>query len=339
MRQPIVMGDSGTYTRSRELFEAYSGVRQVRLEAHLSHAVLGRLDGAFGRTVDAPARALDTLMHAVTAWFVLSALAIGTIEKWSPHVIRYLGLVLLAPAALMYFGYRELGHLSLNAAAFPLVIRGLQHGSRRVDAGSALFGFGAALHGFGLLSLAGTCLAAFGAPGALGDRLRLAVRVVVWGGMAYLVWIVGYVLLQLPIVAGHTEAIPWRPWLVDEVGERLNVAILSARGGRDLFFTAWAAGAFLIAVAASIWRRWPEESRIVLLYALPSIGFIIVFWPIQGLALEMDLVFAAFPAVYALAWVCAHEARRTAVAAAVLASGHIAFWRIVLDSAFVNSRL
>jgi hypothetical protein len=51
----------------------------------------------------------------------------------------------------------------------------------------------------------------------------------------------------------------------------------------------------------------------------------------------MDLLVAAFPAVYALAWVCAHDARRTAVAAALLAAGHLAFWRVVLDSAFVNS--
>ena len=53
----------------------------------------------------------------------------------------------------------------------------------------------------------------------------------------------------------------------------------------------------------------------------------------------MDLVFAAFPAVYALAWVCAHDARRTAVASLLLISAHMAFWRIVLSSDFINSRL
>jgi hypothetical protein len=50
-------------------------------------------------------------------------------------------------------------------------------------------------------------------------------------------------------------------------------------------------------------------------------------------------VCAAFPALYALLWVCAQDPGRTAVAAAVLASGHIAFWYIVLDPRFVNSPL
>ena len=53
----------------------------------------------------------------------------------------------------------------------------------------------------------------------------------------------------------------------------------------------------------------------------------------------MDLVFAAFPAVYALAWVCAHDVRRTMIAAVLLMSAHIAFWRIVIGIDFLNSRL
>ena len=48
---------------------------------------------------------------------------------------------------------------------------------------------------------------------------------------------------------------------------------------------------------------------------------------------------AAFPALFALAWVCAHDARKTAIAAVLLAFAQLAFWRIVLDHAFVNSRI
>jgi hypothetical protein len=73
-----------------------------------------------------------------------------------------------------------------------------------------------------------------------------------------------------------------------------------------------------------------------LVYAVPSVIFSIVFWPVQGLGVEMDLVTAAFPAFYALAWVCAQERRHTMIAAAVLASAHLAFWRIVLDDRFMN---
>ena len=341
LRQTIRMGDSETYTRSRESFELFSGVRQIRFEAHLSHAILGRLDGLFGGTPESPSRAMDVLMRGATAWFVLCALGIAIVEGWSSVVVRYLGLALLAPSALLYFGYRELGHLSLNVAAFPLLMRGLRRWSLHLETGGALAGFGAALHGFGLLSLAGGWLAAVGAAASrFHDRMRLVLRIAVWGVAAYLGWIAVYLLiLKTPVVPGHAEAIPLRPWLVDEVGERLNVAILTAAGGRDLFFTAWVVGAPLAAVAASLRRQYRDEVRAALLYTVPSALFLVMFWPIQGLGVEMDLVFAAFPAIYALAWICAHDPRRTVIAAAILVSAHLAFWRIVIGIDFVNPRL
>jgi hypothetical protein len=88
-----------------------------------------------------------------------------------------------------------------------------------------------------------------------------------------------------------------------------------------------------------LWRRHPVEARTALAFSVPSTVCWLLFWPIQGLAVEMDLVVAAFPAVYALAWLCAGERRAALAAAAILASGHLAFWRIVLDPAFVNSRI
>ena len=341
LRQTIRMGDSVTYTQNRESFELFSGVRQIRFEAHLSHAILGRLDSLFGGTPQSPLRAMEWLMRGATAWFVLCALGIAVVERWSPVVVRYLGLALLAPSALLYFGYRELGHLSLNVAAFPLLARGLRHSSLHLEASSALAGLGAALHGFGLLSLAGAGLAAMGAAASwFRDRMRLVLRIAAWGVAAYLGWIAAYLLiLKMPIVPGHAEAIPLRPWFVDEVGQRLNVAILTAAGGRDLFFTAWVVGVPLIAVAASLRGQYRDEVRAALLYSVPSALFLVAFWPIQGVGVEMDLVFAAFPAIYALAWVCAHDPRRTVIAAAILVSAHLAFWRIVLGIDFVNSRL
>ncbi len=340
LHQPILMGDSETYVESRESFGQYSGVRQIRFEAHLSHAILGRLDAAFGSTVESPRQALGWLMRGATAWFVLSALVVGSIERWSALVLRYLALALLAPSTLLYFGYRELGHLSLNMAIFPLILRGLQAGGRRLEVGSVLTGLGAALHGFGLLSLAGAGLAACAVPAQAVDRVRLVLRITVWGTAAYLGWVAIYlIVLNLPLVPGHAEAIPLRPWLIDEVSDRVNVAILSISGGRDIFFSAWAVGVPLMAVAATMWQERREETRAALLYAVPSVVFLVLFWPIQGLSWEMDLVFAAFPAVYALAWVCAHDTKRTAVAAFLLISAHLVFWRIVLGEGFVNSRL
>ena len=334
----VHMGDADTYTSDRGSFESYAGVRAIRFEAHLSHAILGRLDAVLGRTDDSPNQALNLLMRMATAWFVVSALGIGFLERWSPHVVRYLGLTLLAPAALLYFGYRELGHLSLNLAAYPLLIRGLGSGPPRLEAASVLSGLGAALHGFGLLSLAGSWLAALAMKAGWTERVRALLRVFAWGTAAYVGWIATYVLvLNLPVTQGHTEVIPWRPWLSDQAaGDRVNVAILSVTGARDLLFTAWVVGAPLLGVAASLWRTHRDELRLALAYAVPSIAFSIAFWPIQGLGVEMDLIVAAFPAFYALAWVCAHDPRRTTIAAALLVSAHLAFWRIVLDGRFMN---
>ena len=212
-----------------------------------------------------------------------------------------------------------------------MLVRGLQQRSRHLEASGALIGFGAALHGFGVLSMAGAWLAALGTRVRFPDRSGLFLRCAVWSVAMYLGWIAVYeVILKLPVVPGHAESILLRPWLIDRVGERINAAILSRTGARDLFFTAWVVGMPLLAVAISLARRYGEQARAVLLYTVPSVIFVVVFWPVQGLGVDVDLVFAAFPAVYALAWLCAHERRHAAVAAVLLASAHLAFWWIVL---------
>jgi hypothetical protein len=95
-------------------------------------------------------------------------------------------------------------------------------------------------------------------------------------------------------------------------------------------------GAPLFAVLPMMRREYGDDVRTALGYAVPSVAFSMAFWPIQGLGIEMDLLVAAFPAFHALAWVCALDPRATRVAAALLASAHIAFWRILLDGRFVN---
>ena len=340
LRQPLRMGDSLTYTHSRESFELFSGVRQIRFEAHLSHAILGRLDRAFGATEASPARAMDTLMRGATAFFLATAILLGVVENWSPAALRYLALVLIAPVSLLFFGYRELGHLSLSLATFPLLLRGLRHRSAHLEASGALAGLGAALHGFGLLSVAGSTLAAVASRADLATRARLTLRLVAMSVAAYVGWIAVYlIVLQLPIVPGHAESIPFRPWFVADVSERVNAAVFSRIGARDIVMAAWIAGVPLFAAVATRWKDRREEARAAVFYSVPSLIFFLTFWPIQGLAVEMDLVFAAFPALYALAWLAAQESRTALTAALLLASAHLAFWRVVLDPAFVNSRI
>lgn len=336
----VRMGDADTYTASRASFENYSGVREIRFEAHLSHAILGRIYDALGRTDESPAQAMHALTIGATAFFLVAALAVAAVESWSPAVLRYVGLVVIGPAALVYFGYRELGHLSLNLATFPLLVRGVTRGTAHLEASGVLAGLGTALHGFGLLSIAGAGLATAGARLPLAPRVRALFRFAPWAVAAYLGWIAIYmIVLKLPVVGGHAESIPLRPWFADIVTDRVNAAIFSALGARDVIVTALVVGMPLLGVVGASMRRFPAEARMALLYAIPSAAFAVLFWPIQGLAVEMDLVFATFPAVYALAWACAHDRRSTLVAAAFLAFAHLVFWRIVLDSAFVNARV
>ena len=340
LRQPIRMGDADTYTATRPSFENYTGVKEIRFEAHLSHALLGRLDAIFDRASDAPTRAFRALMRAGTAWFLLMGLTVGLVESWSPVALRYLGLALIGPSTLLFFGYRELGQLSLNMAAFPLLMRGLAQGSPHLEASAVVSGLASALHGFGLLSVAGSVLTVLVQRVRLVDRIRSVIRFLPWAVAAYLGWIVIYmIVLRLPVVAGHAEAVPLRPLFADEITDRVNAAVLSGRGIRDVLATILVVGMPLLIVAALLWRRFSVEARCALAYALPSTIFALLFWPIQGLAVEMDLVFAAFPAVYALAWVCAHDRRAAMTAAAILGCGHLIFWRIVFDSAFVNARI
>jgi hypothetical protein len=335
--QFVTMGGSADHVRSRTDFEQWFGGR-VRFEKHLSQMLLLQIYERSGPTDAAPTRAVVAVTRMGTAWFVTCGLAIGFLESWSPLVVRYLALVLLAPSALLYFGWRELGYLSLNVAAFPLLVRGLREAGMRLDAGSVLTGLGAALHGSGLVALAGALLAAVGSGGSVADRVGRLLRVTAWSTAAYVGWIAIYVIvLHLPISPdpGPVTFSSWRPWSVDEVrAGRMAAAILSPTGARDVGVSLWIVGAPLLAVALSLWRQCPHEMRAALCYLPPSILFLVFRWPFEGVGGGMDLVAAGFPAFFALAWVCASDAKRTGIAAVLLASAHYAFWRVVLDQRF-----
>jgi hypothetical protein len=348
---PLRMGDYGTYTSSRHNFDMYMGAQSVRFEAHLSTTILRLIDRALGATEHTPADAFRVLCVLAAAWFVAMLITASWADGWSQAAVRYAGLSLAAPATLMYFGYRELGYLSLNAAAFPLMASGLRGARGRFEAGCALSGIGAALHGFGALALAGAAAAALVSPLRASERVRLVLTAFAFGTSAYLVWIFVYVVgMGLNVVPGHAGAIPWRPLLVNTLAEhRVNHAITSARGAAEILATAWIAGVPLLTlVPVALWRRnvgvgcsrpCTGDVSTVLAYVLPSLVFLCVFWPIQGIAVEADLIFAAFPAVYALIWLAAQRASTTWVGIVLLTTGHIVFWRVMLGEWFVNPRV
>ena len=335
----ITMGGSADHERSRADFEHWFAGR-IRFEKHLTNAILLVVYPQFGETEAAPAQTLAAVARGATVWFVALALAIGAFERWSAVVVRYLGLALVAPGALLYFGWREFGYLSLNLAAFPLLARGLRGDIPRLSAASACAGLGAALHGSGLVGLAGTWLAALGADGTWRERTRRVLRVVAWGTFAYLGWLAIYVWgMQRPLSTdpGPTVINSWRPMFIPELrAGRMAAALLSPTGARDVLMSAWIVGVPLVAVALSVRRQAAIEVRALLWYMPPSIVFLVYRWPFDGIGGGIDLVVAVFPAIYALAWTCAQDRKTTAIAALLLISAHYAFWEVVLDPRFAT---
>ena len=249
-RSLVDMGDAEEHGDSRANFEAHFSP-QVRYEKHLTHVILRELYLHSPKTEEAPSRALNTLAAVGAAWFVISALIVGFVARWSPVVMRYLALAVLAPATLLYFGWWEFGYLALNVATFPLLLYGLQEGDARLEAGSLFAGLGTALHGFGLLSIIGAWLAALVTPVSLTNRLARLLRIAAWATAAYVGWLAVYaIVLNLGVEPGPAGNIPWRPWAVGEIRDhRFAAPFLSAITARDLTMTAWVVGAPLLVVA------------------------------------------------------------------------------------------
>jgi hypothetical protein len=138
-------------------------------------------------------------------------------------------------------------------------------------------------------------------------------------------WIaIDIIVLKLQIATGHAASGSWRPLFVDERGMRLNVALLSATGMRDVVMSAWIVGAPLLLVAMSLWKQHRDQVRMLVCYAIPSIIFLPLYWPPQGVGVDTGHIFGTFPAFYACAWLCAQQRRHTTIAAALLISGHLA---------------
>ena len=161
----VRMGDFKTYTQSRDDFDEYTLHRDsdARFSSHLAFHALWQVDRVLGATEQTPPQAFVALSWLAGLVFVVSGVAFLGMEWWASSAVRYVALAVAAPATLMFFGYRELGHLSIFAMAFPLVARGVAAPgvdlSPSLMAGAFLYGIGAAMHGSGLVGIAGICAA------------------------------------------------------------------------------------------------------------------------------------------------------------------------------------
>jgi hypothetical protein len=332
--QPIEMGDYETYTRDRDNFDTYIGGSQIRFEAHLSAMLVRTADAWLGRTDRSPVAAFRVVGAGLSIWFGAMLLVSGWALGWTPAAVRYLALAVAAPVTAMFFGYREFGYLSLNPAVFPLLVTGVRAGGARFAAGAALAGVGAALHGFGLLALAGAAAMAVAVGVPVRDRLARLVQAFACGTAAYLIWVFVYIVgFSLDVEPGHTQNLPFRPLFANVLSEgRVNVALASVAGLREIAVAGVIAGVPLAVVG---WRR-REGFWLAAAYCAPSIVYLCVFWPVQGLALEIDLIVATFPAVYALAWLASHSPTASWSGVLWLAAGHAVLWRVVLGTFFRN---
>ena len=144
------MGDYEDHTSDRANFESVSGYTSIPFPHHLTALVLKALDAALGATATSPARAFRWLSALAGGLFVVELPGIAMLEGWSAGALRYLALCVAAPVTLLFFGFREIGCLSLSAAGIPLLLRGFSGIRCRstVIAAACVIGLRSALHGF-----------------------------------------------------------------------------------------------------------------------------------------------------------------------------------------------
>lgn len=339
------MGDYDTYTTDREHFEEYfgygGGYGAVRFHYHLGGFVLELIDRALGSTntsFHTAFRLLPALMGVVA---LLEAVVVAVLAGWSAQSMRYVGLCIAAPLTLMFFGYRELGYMSLSIAAMPLYLMTLDRPgdsrNRTLIAGAAsLQGLHAALHGLGLSGIASLMAMALASARGLRQAIAKAGPVFTWAFIAYATWLPIYlIVLGLPIVPGHASGIVFRGAVESQVSDhRLVEPLLSLKGMRDIGAEALVVGLPVVLIGLKAARG--ESRRAVLAAAAVSGAVMLLLWPAQGIGQDIDIVLATFPAFFAGAWLCAARPRAAVAALCTLAIGHAVFWLIVRSEAFTN---
>jgi hypothetical protein len=341
--KPARMGDYHDFVQSRGAFESYVGTT-VHFQYQLAGTIVYGLDAVFGRTTHSPVKAFDMLARLASFVFVAGLALLALQRRFSARVVRYVAIVLAAPATLLLFGYHEFGYLpdALGVSALPLALIGLEEERNAfVIAGATLLGVGAALHGFGLVAVAFLLLVTlaweFGEPRRLGTRLAQVI-----GGAAFgwLVWLALYlVVLGWQVIPDHADFLPIRPLLhtraVPTV-HRYDYAIFSHLGLRDIFFEFVILGVFASAVILFLpgGRLW----RAVVAATVPMILFVVFFWPVQGLGNDTDFLGSAFPALYAVGWLTSQSRRGSLVLIAALALGQLALLHVVHGTGFVHAQ-
>lgn len=339
----IPEGDYRNFVDGRDGFRSYM-VEQVTFEYHLSSQIVRGFDAALGSTESSPVSAFHWLSRLVAIVFVAGLVALGFLERWSERVVRYLALAIAVPAAALFYGYHEFGHLpsALEATAIPLGLIALER--RRwwlLAASTALLGIASALHGFGLIGLGFMLLVAVvyvvrDREVATKEGLLRVGNAAVYGVAGWVAWIPIYpILLHSDLVAGHADEAPLRPLFHPKPYpdyHRIAHPVFSSLGLRDIGYELWITGAILLALLVFVASRLRTPVAIA---AIPVLLFIVLWWPIQGIGEEVDLIASVFPPLYAVAWLVAPSRRLTVLALVLLIAGQWALNHI-LSPAFID---
>jgi hypothetical protein len=326
---------------SRAQFENRFRVNQgdVLFHSHLADVAMTALDGAFGRSDTSPARAYDTLSRLAGLLFLLELAIAAAWHKWSRQVCRYVGLAIATPLCLLYFGYWDLGYLSVAVGVVPLLAlaRGRVPGPAHAGALVAGFlqGLHAALHGFGLMGLAGGALAALSRPG---DALRRGLRAVTFtsaGVALYIGWIFFYVTIGRLSIEWERE-LGYRPFFEAIVFDnKIANPLLSQAGFGEFGLLSALSGVPVLALALLSARRAALVPAA--LFALPGLFFLVQWWP-PSAPFNLDLMLSVFPGLFAACWVVASSRRLSLGALLVFMGLHVLLWTTV-GNAVVFSRV
>jgi hypothetical protein len=331
------MGDGVDYAQSRDKFErnipVAGGHPEVQFKSHLGDLFLAGVDRMFGRTDESPAIAYKTLSRVGGLLFIAELWLVAIVLRGSRRACRYVGLALAIPLVIGFFGYYEVGYMSASAAAFPLLLQSMRRPTQghALDIGGGLQGLHAAFHGFGLLGIAGGMLA------ALRDRDRhvwTALRFGAFALAAYLGWLLVYIVgFGLSIMSDpYSGHIAFRHLTTSVYFDRRLVnQMLSWTAVTEVGMASVAVGVPLLLFALLRPGQARLERHAALLYALPGLLFLVVWWPSAGVGHDMDLLLGAFAGVSGAIWLASRTPRTAFQAWIVLALVHVMFWAVVAD--------
>ncbi|HEU5256306.1 MAG TPA: hypothetical protein VFU28_09960 [Vicinamibacterales bacterium] len=329
------MADAADNINDRAKFERRFPIAvgpTTSFHSYLGDLVMTRLERSYaasGNSDNSTARAYATLSKLAGTLFLVELFIVAAVHRYSRRVCRYVAVAIASPLALLYFGYYELGYLAMSGAVVPLLA--IRRGSDIRITGSTLSaglfqGFHTALHGFGLLGLGGGVLSLVAARAPAAQRAVRTLAFASAGVAMYLGWVFIYVVgMGVSIVVENTvQGFGFRRLFEDVIiDKRIAYPLFSVAGLTEIGLISMIAGVPLLILA---WIKSPRGALIAsAAYALPGLLFLASWWP-PGAPMNLDLLMAAFPGLFAACWLLASSHERAVAALVLMVALHTLFW-------------